>query len=445
MAFRGILAGWALFLVLVASQLFWFGAFWRLTGRLAWPRARRRLVAIGVFAVYAVLFLCNMGGGRQDHSPVSLTWRAALVQGPFLSYLVCSFVGFIFGFIFLTAGRIVTGAGDTFLWLAGKRRDRLVPGDPSGPADPPSATATGIPPAQANSTAPKLLGRRRFLEQAAYAVGSVPFFAGTYGAFYGRLNLKITHQDIWLRRLPKAFDGFRISQLSDIHIGPFMTEAEVRKYADLTNSLKADLIALTGDFVTWDASTQFAAVNSLSGLRAPYGVYGCLGNHEAWTGTEASITKLFAGHGFKMLRGENALLRAPGGVLNLIGVDFQTARHMGPHSEHVVRQYLEGVEKLLRPDTANILMSHNPVTFDRAALLGVDLSLAGHTHGGQVTMDFVSPYLSPSWLITRYEKGWFRKSGGQQLYVNRGIGTIFVPMRFAAPPEITVYTLRCEA
>ena len=88
----------------------------------------------------------------------------------------------------------------------------------------------------------------------------------------------------------------------------------------------------------------------------------------------------------------------------------------------------------------NILLSHNPNTFDRAAELGIDLSLAGHTHGGQVTLEFVNKKLSPSRLITPYVRGWFTRPGGQ-LYVNRGIGTIGVPIRFDSPPEITVFEL----
>ena len=109
-----------------------------------------------------------------------------------------------------------------------------------------------------------------------------------------------------------------------------------------------------------------------------------------------------------------------------------------------MRTYLGGVESLVAPDTANILMSHNPDTFDRAAELGIGLSLAGHTHGGQVALEFVSPEIAPSRLVTPYVAGWFQKPGGQ-LYVNRGIGTIGVPMRIGAPPEITVYELAREA
>jgi len=113
---------------------------------------------------------------------------------------------------------------------------------------------------------------------------------------------------------------------------------------------------------------------------------------------------------------------------------------MGPPGYSTVRQYLKGTEHLIRPDTANILLSHNPNTFDRAAELGIDLSLAGHTHGGQVSLEFVHPSLSPSRLVTPYLRGWYTKNGAQ-LYVNRGIGTIGFPVRIFASPEITLFEL----
>jgi uncharacterized protein len=241
-------------------------------------------------------------------------------------------------------------------------------------------------------------------------------------------------------RLPRGFHGFRIAQVSDLHVGPFMSAAEIRRVADMTNRLKPDLILLTGDYVTWDPSTQQAVVDALSGLRAPSGIFATLGNHEKWTHTEDSITRLFTARGVTVLRQQNTTLRAGGDELNLIGVDYESRRHMGPHNEGMVRQYLASIEPLVRRDTVNVLMSHNPNTFDRAAELGIDLSLAGHTHGGQVTMEFISPDICPSRFVTSYVVGWFQKPGGR-LYVNRGIGTIGVPMRIGAPPEITVYEL----
>ena len=124
----------------------------------------------------------------------------------------------------------------------------------------------------------------------------------------------------------------------------------------------------------------------------------------------------------------------------MIGVDYEYLRHHGPYGHHLVREYLESVRPLMNPDQVNILLSHNPTTFDRAAELGIDLSLAGHTHGGQITLNSISPDLSIARLMTPYVQGHFQKPGGQ-LYVNRGIGTIAIPIRFDAPPEITLFEL----
>jgi uncharacterized protein len=139
-----------------------------------------------------------------------------------------------------------------------------------------------------------------------------------------------------------------------------------------------------------------------------------------------------------MLRGANAPITAGGESFNLIGVDFQSPRRFGPSP--AVQRLLGNIEHLVDRDRVNILLSHNPDTYDRAAELGIEFSLAGHTHGGQLALEFISPEIAPSRLVTPYVAGHFQKPGGQ-LYVNRGIGTIFVPMRVGAPPEITVYKL----
>jgi uncharacterized protein len=280
-------------------------------------------------------------------------------------------------------------------------------------------------------------GRRRFLEQTAIALSAAPFVAGTYGLFYGRLNLETTHQRIGLRRLPKAFEGFRIVQLSDLHISPFMSAEEIRRYAAIANQLKGDLVVLTGDFLTYDPSAEGAVVQALSVLKAPCGVFGCLGNHEIYTETEDSIALSSRP---RILRGNHAAVKSGGSVLNLMGVDYQSRRGRMEAPGHPVKEYLQGVEQLLVPDTVNILLSHNPNTFDRAPELGIDLSLGGHTHGGQVTLDFIHPSLSPSRLITPYVRGLSQK-GDSQLYVNRGIGTVDYPSRFGSRPEITVFEL----
>ena len=364
---------------------------------------------------YLILLFYNFLGGEQSAEATHLTLRAALLQAPFAWWVICSLLGFLIAIPLRLAERIGRAVRWAYQRIAQAGRALPLP-------------------------SPVSLARRRFLERTALAMTASPFVAGAYGMFYGRINLEITHRRIKIPRLPGAFEGFRIAQLSDIHIGPFMTAEEIRRYVGIANRLKPELVALTGDFVTWDPSTQFAVVDALAGFQAPLGVYGCLGNHEMWARVEDSITRLFARRGIRILRGERALIASGGNVINLIGVDYQTRSPMGPRGQRLVREYLQGVDRLMAPGVANILLSHNPNTFDRAAELGIDLSLAGHTHGGQVTLEFIHPDLSPSRLITPYVRGWFQKPGGQ-LYVNRGIGTIGIPIRFGAPPEITVYEL----
>ena len=411
---RTLVVGIILLLV-VGSQAFWI----RLLS--AWARKRipnrRTRVWLGAPALGALLFMfaSNLAWFGRSHTATHMTLKDALLTAPFTWWIFGSVVGFLVILIFW----IVEGATHGAVWAW----HRLL--------------APACRPDWVESPA-----RRGFLERTARTAAAVPFVAGSYGLLYGRINVETTKHRIRLARLPKAFDGFRIAQLSDIHIGPFMSENEIARYVGIANSLHPDLTVLTGDFVTWDPSTQRAVVKVLAGLRAPFGIFGCLGNHEAWSGTETSITRLFDQAGIRILRQSRAPIASHGEEINLIGVDFQTHLHsrMTPRGEHFVRQYLEDIEGLVAHDRVNILLSHNPNTFDRAAELGVDLSLAGHTHGGQVSLEFVNPALSPSRLITSYVRGWFEKNGAQ-LYVNRGIGTIGVPIRLDAPPEITLFEL----
>ncbi len=398
-------------LILLASQLFWAWRGYRFAAAHIRPRARRLAVCAAVLAAYVVLYQVNMGAWRERATPVRLTLFDALLGAPFLYWAPTSLVAFLVAVVFAVPQSIVGGAR----WLAAKRRAARRP-----------RPEIASPP------------RRAFLERTAAVATGAPFVAGVYGLFYGRLNLEVVPQTIRLPRLPRAFEGFRICQLSDIHIGPFMTAEQIRKYAAIANAQKADMIVLTGDFVTFDPGTQGPVVDALRGLRAPMGVYGSLGNHDAWARVEDSITELFRQAGIRILRGANVAITAGGERLNLMGVDFQSLRGFGPSPP--VPRLLWDIESLVDRERVNVLLSHNPDTFDRAAELGIDLSLAGHTHGGQAALEFISPELAPSRLITPYVAGWFQKPGGQ-LYVNRGIGTVFVPIRIGAPPEITVYSL----
>ena len=190
------------------------------------------------------------------------------------------------------------------------------------------------------------------------------------------------------------------------------------------------------------------------------GVYGCNGNHEIYARAEDLAQRLYQQAGMKLLRRENATISYKGAQLNLIGVDYQRERTPGGRKQ----QMLANIEPLVRRDMPNILLSHNPNSFNRAAELGIELSLAGHTHGGQVQVEILDVSLSPARFITEYIAGLYHRpllmpdvprrmgetiklmpnapKGLAGLYVNRGIGTVGAPVRLGAPPEITHIVLR---
>ena len=423
----------AILVMLIASQIFWIRRILDLGERFLPGKPRRAWLVVVATAVYLFFFVysfTHMGVAnltRMGHLIVigaaDLRLRSILMEGAFSWWLVGSVLGFGLLIVFWSVDRAARAAA----WVYRKRRKA-----PAGRAAVPMPGAIALdPPSPA---------RRRLLEQTAVAVSAVPFVAAAYGLLYGRLDVEVTRPRIALARLPKAFEGFRIVQLSDFHISPFMTADEIRRCVTIAAGLKADLVALTGDYVADDPSAEGEVVRALAGLRAPYGVFGCLGNHEIYTETEDSITRLFAALGIRILRQERASIQSHGEVLNLIGVDYQQLRFSRDHDGHLVDRYLEGSEKLVVPDMVNILLSHNPNSFDRAAELGIDLTLAGHSHGGQLSLSFVNRGLSLVRPETPYVSGWYEKAGCQ-LYVNRGIGTTGPPIRLGARPEITVFEL----
>ena len=416
----------ALFVILIASQFFWIGYLLDLgehilpgKPRRAWLAAIATIACLFFFA-YNFILTYFFPQGDSTH----LTLRNILLEAPFWWWFVGSMAGFGLVIVFWTADRTTRAAAWVYRRTRGAAAVQATARMPGGMAlDPPSPS------------------RRRFLEQSAVAISATPFVGAAYGLLYGRLDVEVARQRVGLARLPIAFEGFRIAQLSDFHINPFMTADEIRRCVTIANGLKADLVVLTGDFLAEDRAAEGAAVQALSALKAPCGVFGCLGNHEIYTETEDSITRRFAAEGIRILRQERAPIQRHGEMLNLIGIDYQSVPLSRDHAGHVVERYLAGSEALVMPDMVNILLSHNPNVFDRAAQLGIDLTLAGHTHGGELSLEFVHRGLSLARLQTSYVSGWYKSPGGPQLYVNRGIGTTGFPIRFGSRPEITVFEL----
>ncbi len=389
--------------LLFLTQRFWFMRAWRAIGQITHPIVRSGLQITWVCAliVFVLAFfdpllghpLSKVGGGKWIIGAARL-WLAASIF---------SFLGF----------QLVHGVG----WVYGRIASR-----PSAPLNE---------------------SRRDFFRYASYLAGSIPVVAAAYGFAAGRFKYRVEQVEIPIANLPKELDGFKIAQLSDIHIGDFMPRDEVRRAVDLANDLKADLAVVTGDFISNQFDPLADCIAELARLRAPLGTWGCNGNHEIYADVESAAQQLFQQHGMKLLRQENVQLDWRGKKLNLIGVDYQRD-HM---TRGAARPMLQGIESLISREYPNILLSHNPNSFRRAAEMGIELSLAGHTHGGQVKFEIVDHSFSPARLITDFVAGPYHLPMGETgkkaaLYVNRGLGTFGVPVRLGVQPEITLLTLR---
>jgi len=248
-------------------------------------------------------------------------------------------------------------------------------------------------------------------------------------AFSEPFRLTVEHQPIYLPRLPRSFDGFRIVQLSDIHHSPFTSVKQIERAVETANSLQPDLIALTGDYVSKERRYAAPCAELLGTLRARHGVFAVLGNHDHWTDA-ALITDLFRAEGITVLVNQGMRFEKDGAAFWLAGVD----------------DTMVGLEDLslalagASEDEMKLLLAHNPVILRKAARAGVDLVLSGHTHGGQVSLR--SERNETAHPRRRKLKGLARQ-GETQIYITRGLGTVVLPVRFGCPPEVSLLELRC--
>jgi predicted MPP superfamily phosphohydrolase len=276
-------------------------------------------------------------------------------------------------------------------------------------------------------------GRRRALNAAGNVLMGSPFVMMGYGALVGRSDFRVREVDVLLPGLPQDLDGLRLLQLSDIHLGAFLSERELAGVIDAAIELRPHVAVVTGDLISSRGDPLDACVRQLARLKADAGVFGCMGNHERYARAEKHTGEAAARVGIGFLRGEARQLRFGNSVLNLAGVDFQSLLQK--------ENYLRGAGRLVVPGACNVLLSHNPDVFPVAARQGYNLLLAGHTHGGQVTVEILDQSINPARFFTPYVYGLYR-AGAAAAYVTRGIGTIGIPARIGAPPEISVLRLR---
>jgi uncharacterized protein len=435
----------------IFSQRFWHRAIWRSTANIGnqWLRVTLRLLWL---AVVALVILAFVDGVRLGH-------RHLIPRGNLASALVG--LWFFSALVAFLAVKLVRGLD--FLWS--RIRKSRVP-QSAVPAPCPTPAASPDTPAAMEQLADP--GRRYFFRAATAAAGAAPFLGAMYGFAAERLNYQVRRVEIPIPGLNPALDGLTIVQLSDIHLSGYMPRAQVRRAVEMANELGADLAVVTGDFITSANDPLADCIVEVRQLHAPLGVWGCNGNHEIYAKVENLAQSLFSRAGMKLLRQENVQLNFKGVPLNLIGVDYQRERTNEGHK----RQTLAGVESLVRGDMLNILLSHNPNSFPRAAELGIELSLAGHTHGGQIQVEILDHRLSPARFITDYVAGLYQRplfapsldvpkarvegyseapkvlrpsptaNRMASIYVNRGLGTVGAPVRLGVPPEISLITLR---
>ncbi len=241
------------------------------------------------------------------------------------------------------------------------------------------------------------------------------------------ISLSLERVDIRLERLPKKLDGFKIIHLSDIHHSPFTSLDHVIRTVKVANRLRPDMFLLTGDYVSHEREYIGPVAAELGKLKSKYGTYACLGNHDHWTDADL-VTHLFRGEGINMLVNEGLRVDARGASFWLAGVD-----------DYMVG--LTDVAAALKgsyPDELKILLAHNPIIFRQAVRAGIDLTLSGHTHGGQIKIRDQEKRILPR---RKFTSGLYERKSSQ-LYITRGIGTVVVPMRYQCPPEISLLELR---
>ncbi|WP_305044626.1 metallophosphoesterase [Geoalkalibacter sp.] len=277
-----------------------------------------------------------------------------------------------------------------------------------------------------NPTSAKTLSRRTFLAVTGLGAGGLGAGLGR-GFWHEPQAVRVEHL-----RLPlaKMTGGARVRfvQLSDLHIQSF--ESYHRKVADLVNNLAADLILITGDFL--DRERNLAAVRQfVELLRAPRGIFAVQGNWEYWARIEGeNLRQAFARWGVTLLINERVDLSLGATPLSLLGLDYPSAADA-----------LKKLQAQADPARVNLLLSHVPA-FAHDLLDGrIDLLLCGHTHGGQVRLPLITPFYLPR-FSEPFVAGLYRVGPDTPLYVNRGIGTSLLPVRFLCPPEITLFELQ---
>jgi predicted MPP superfamily phosphohydrolase len=293
--------------------------------------------------------------------------------------------------------------------------------------------------------------RREFIRQAGIIATALPFISIIQGIGWGRFRFTVHHTEISFKNLPPAFDGLRIAQLSDAHLGSFFGKKEkLEEVVEIINEIKPDLLLFTGDMVNNFAAEMDGYTDLWTRMKARMGKFSVLGNHDygdysQWPSAEKKknnfigIIRHQQAMGFDVLQNENRILELNGEKIYLSGTENWGRPPFKQYGD------LKKAMKDIPDDAFTILMAHNPDQWTNGAIgdKRIDLTLSGHTHGFQIGIEIGNLKISPSRLLYKHWAGLY-KEGDQYLYVNRGLGYLSFPGRVGIWPEITLLELRRE-
>jgi uncharacterized protein len=268
--------------------------------------------------------------------------------------------------------------------------------------------------------------RRTVLTALAATAASAIGGAGVYGFVHGRHELEITRASLPVAGLPEPLEGLRIGLLTDLHRSRLVPHDDVARAVAALMNERPDLIVLGGDYVTWgDRRYVQPSADALAPLSARYGVFAILGNHD----DDHDMPAALARHGVQVLKDARTRLTVHGEIVDLLGIRFWTKRG-------------SDIAGLMKGATGTpILLAHDPRRLTEAAALGIPLVLSGHTHGGQVVLPILGAVAAQKFPVVAGTG----TRGKTTLFVSRGVGTIYVPVRINCPPEVAVLTLQRRA
>ncbi|MDD8016758.1 MAG: metallophosphoesterase [Bacteroidota bacterium] len=275
--------------------------------------------------------------------------------------------------------------------------------------------------------------RREFIQHGIIGISALSF-VGTSTNVTETDTYDIFNQTITIPNLPEQFKGFTIGMLSDIHSCAFMNKEDMDGYVKAMSELNTDLVVVTGDFVNSQTEEVYPFAEAFSNLKAPYGIYGCLGNHDYFAKDVERVAKEVNDCGVKLLRNDSVKIWKDDSFINFVGVD-DIGR--GVNADDYLTKALSSAKNT----NPKILLCHKPYYFENAKKFGIELTLSGHTHGGQIVFAKIDGInISLAAFFSKYIAGLYYLDTSQ-MYVNRGIGTVGIPLRINCPPELTKITL----